>query len=60
MIGIAAILNLKLARRMQRSTVILAGMRPDISTQDVYRALSVFGEIETVCTAMGEHGFGKF
>jgi hypothetical protein len=57
MIGIAAILNLKLARRMQRSTVILAGMRPDISTQDVYRALSVFGEIETVCTAMGEHGF---
>jgi hypothetical protein len=60
MIGIAAILNLKLARRMQRSTIILAGMRSDVTTQDVYRALKIFGQIETVCTAMGERGFGEW
>lgn len=59
MIGIAAILNLKLARRMQRSTVILAGMRSDVTTKEVYCALNIFGQIETVCTAMGEHGFGE-
>lgn len=59
MIGIAAILNLKLTKRMQHSTVILAGMRSDITTRDVYRALNIFGQIETVCTAVGEHGFGE-
>jgi hypothetical protein len=59
MIGIAAILNFKLARRMQRSTVILSGMRLDITTKEVYDVLSRFGQIETVCTAMGKHGFGE-
>lgn len=60
MIGIAAILNFKLARRMQRSTVLLTGMRMDITTKDVYLALSSFGQIETVCTAMGHNGFGEW
>lgn len=60
MIGVSAILNFKLARRMQRSTVILTGMRPNITTKDVYRALIPFGSIETVCTAMGDHGFGEW
>jgi hypothetical protein len=59
MIGIAAILNLELARRMKRSTIILAGMRPDVTTEDVYRALTIFGQIETVCTATGQNGFGE-
>jgi hypothetical protein len=59
MIGMAAILNFKLARKMQQSTVILTGMRMDITTREVYLALSTFGEIQTVCTAMGENGFGE-
>ena len=59
MIGIAAILNLKLTQQIQRNTVILTGMRPDVTTQDLYRALNVFGQIESVCTASGHKGFGE-
>lgn len=59
MIGMAAILNFKLARKMQHSTVILTGMRMDITTREVYLALSTFGEIQTVSTARGENGFGE-
>jgi len=60
MIGIAAVLNFKLARRMQRSTVLLTGMRPDVTTKDVHHALSRFGQIETVCTARGDNGVGEW
>jgi hypothetical protein len=59
MIGISAVLNLKLARRIDRDTVILVGMNPGITTQILHDALNPFGQIAAVSTATGDYGVGK-
>ena len=59
MISISAVLDLKLARRIQRDTLIISGMTPGVTTRNVYQALNPYGPIQSVCTARGESGFGE-
>lgn len=59
MVSISAVLDLKLARKFHCDTVILVGMDPGVTTQFLYDVLKPFGQIEAVCTASSENGFGK-
>jgi hypothetical protein len=59
MIAISAVLNLKLARRIDRDTVILVGMDPGMTSQRLHEALNRFGPITAVSTATDDYGFGK-
>jgi hypothetical protein len=59
MIAISSVLNLKLARRIERDTVILVRMDPGMTIERLRDALNPFGQIAALSIATDDYGFGK-
>merc|ERR1712071_65261 len=55
---ISALLGLELDKPLPRNTVMLMGLRQNVTQSDVQNALIPYGQIEKVGIASGGHGFG--
>ena len=56
--SVAAVLKLDLATPLPRNTIVLFGMRKDVSRDNLQNALQIYGRIEGVTVASGNKGFG--
>ena len=56
--GSAALLGLQLAENLPETTLIVTGMRKQVTTDHVMKAFEEFGEIESVGVSTNERGFG--
>lgn len=54
----AALLELQLAADIPVSTVVISGMRKNVTAQDIVNTFSEFGNVATAAVAPNERGFG--
>lgn len=57
--GSAAMLGLQLAENLPETTLIVTGMRKQVTKDHVIKAFQEFGEIENAGVSSKERGFGK-
>lgn len=55
----ASLLSLQLASDLPVTTVIITGMRKNVTAQDIVEAFREFGEIDDAAVASNRRGFGK-
>merc|ERR1712150_148189 len=56
--AISALLGLELDKPLPRNTVMLMGLRQNVTQSDVQNALIPYGQIQKIGIASGKHGFG--
>lgn len=54
----AALLGLQLAAEIPVTTVVISGMRKNVTAQDIIDTFSEFGNVSTAAVAPSERGFG--
>jgi len=56
--SVAAVLELELANPLPRNTVVLLGLRKNVTRSDVLVKMLKYGQVESAAVASGQHGFG--